>query len=120
MDQKEQPGLDELITPEEENISDLRAAQVPGMGFGEPLPEKVEVEGNDVEVHDVIWRCIHNKEFSEQEKKRFIELIRMLETKEKLDEESLKKASLTREEARKLFHESEKMLMRFEIPHIAL
>ncbi len=105
MDQKGQPGLDELITPEE------REHLLYGLHrflawVGEPLPAKVDVEGNDVEVHDVIWRCIHKKEFSEKEKKSFMELVRMLETKEKLDEESLGKASLTREEAKKLFHES--------------
>jgi len=105
MNQKEQPGLDELITPEE------REHLLYGLHrflawVGEPLPEKVEVDGNNIEVHDVIWRCIHKKEFSEQEKKSFMELVRILEVKEKLGEDSLRKASLTREEARKLFHES--------------
>jgi len=105
MNQKEQPGLDELITPEE------REHLLYGLHrflawVGEPLPERVEVDGNNIEVHDVIWRCIHKKEFSEQEKKSFMELVRILEAKEKLGEDSLRKASLTREEARKLFHES--------------
>ncbi|MBU4222120.1 MAG: methyl-accepting chemotaxis protein [Euryarchaeota archaeon] len=105
MNQKEQPGLDELISPEE------REHLLYGLHrflawVGEPLPEIVEVDGNNIEVHDVIWSCIHKKEFSEKEKKSFLEIVRMLEAKEKLCEESLRKASLTREEAKKLYHES--------------
>ena len=105
MPQKEHPDLDELITPDEREhlLYGLHRFLV---WVGEPLPDEVEVDGEKIEVHDLIWSCIHNKEFSEKEKLHFMELVRMLEAKEKLDEESLKKASLTREEARKLFHES--------------
>ena len=73
---------------------------------GEQLPEKVEVNGKTIEIHDEIWHCIHQKEFSRQEKERFMELARMLEEKVKLDEEALQRAALTREEAKKLYHES--------------
>ncbi len=68
---QQQPGLDDLITPEEREH----------LLFGlhrflawvrEPLPEKVEVNGKDIEIHDLIWHCIHKKEFSEKEKKRFM------------------------------------------------
>lgn len=105
MNQKEQPGLDELITQEEREhlLNGLHRFLV---WVGEPLPENVEVDGNNIEVHDVIWSCIHKKEFSENEKKSFLEIVRMLEAKEKLCEESLREASLNREEAKKLYHES--------------
>ena len=105
MPQKERPDLDDLITPDEREhlLYGLHRFLV---WVGEPLPEEVEVDGEKIEVHDLIWSCIHNKGFSEQEKKRFMELVRTLEAKEKLDEESLKKASLTREEAQRLYHES--------------
>lgn len=105
MNQKERQGLDELITPQEREqlLYGLHRFLV---WVGEPLPETVEVEGEKIEVHDLIWNCIHNKEFSKKEKNRFLEIARMLEAKEKLDEEALKKASLTQEEAKKLFHES--------------
>ena len=102
---QQQPGLDDLITPEE------RAHLLYGLHrllvwVGEKLPDNVEVDGKDIEIHDLIWRCIHKKNFSEQEKQRFMDLVRILETQEKLDEQSLQKASLTREDARKLYHES--------------
>lgn len=105
MQQKEQPGLDELITPEEREhlLNGLHRFLV---WVGEPLPESVEVDGKKIEIHDMIWGCIHKKEFSEKEKKSLMEIARRLEEKENLDEESLRKASLTREEAKKLYHES--------------
>ncbi len=105
MQQKEQPGLDELITQEEREhlLNGLHRFLA---WVGEPLPENVEVDGNNIEVHDVIWSCIHKKEFSEKEKNSFLEIVRMLEEKEKITEESLRNASLTREEAKKLYHES--------------
>lgn len=73
---------------------------------GEQLPEEVRVEGEMIQIHDVIWRCIHQKEFSQQEKEQFMELVRMLEEKVKLDEDTLQRANLTREEAKRLYHES--------------
>ena len=102
---QQQPELDDLITPEEREhlLYGLHRFLV---WVGEKLPDKVEVDGKDIEVNDLIWRCIHKKNFSEQEKQRFMELVRMLETKEKLDEQSLHKASLTREDAKRLYHES--------------
>ena len=105
MQQKEHIELDEIISPEEREHLLFGLHRFLAW-VGEPLPEKVEVNGEDIEIHDLIWRCIHKKEFSEMEKKRLLELVRMLEAKEKLDEEKLKKASLTRKEAKKLFHES--------------
>lgn len=102
---EEQPVLDDLITPEEREhlLYGLHRFLV---WVGEKLPEKVEVDGKDIEIHELIWRCIHKKEFSEKEKQRFMELVRLLESKVKIDEESLAKTSLTRKEAIKLYHES--------------
>jgi hypothetical protein len=105
MNQKEHIELDELISPEEREHLLFGLHRFLAW-VGEPLPEMVEVNGKDIEIHDLIWRCIHQKEFSEKEKERLMELVSMLEAKEKLDEEKLKTALLTREEAKKLFHES--------------
>ncbi len=76
--------LDELITSEEREHL-LYGLQRFLVWVGEKLPDKVEVDGKDIEINDLIWRCIHKNKFSEQEKQRFMELVRMLETKEKLD-----------------------------------
>lgn len=105
MHQKEQLELDELISPEEREHLLFGLHRFLAW-VGEPLPEKVEINGKNVEIHDLIWCCIQKKESSETEKKHYLELAHLLEAKEKLNEESLKKASLTREDAKKLFHES--------------
>ncbi|HEY6625956.1 MAG TPA: DUF5788 family protein, partial [Ignavibacteriaceae bacterium] len=53
---------------------------------GEKVPEEVEINGENIKLHELIWRCIHNKELSEQEKDRLLELVTLLETKAKYDE----------------------------------
>jgi len=102
---QQQQGLDDLITPEEREhlLYGLHRLLV---WVGEKLPDKVEVDGKDIEIHDLIWSCIHKKKFSEQEKQHFIDIVRMLEAKEKFNEQSLQKASLTRVDAIRLYHES--------------
>jgi hypothetical protein len=68
---QQQPGLDDLIAPEEREHLLFGLHRFLAW-VGEPLPEKVEVNGKDIEIHDLIWHCIHKKEFSEKEKKRFM------------------------------------------------
>lgn len=72
---------------------------------GEKVPDEVEVNGEIIKLHDLIWRCIHKKELTEQEKDRFLELVTLLENKVKSDEEILIRDDLTREEAKRLYTE---------------
>lgn len=72
---------------------------------GEKVPEEVEINGENIKLHELIWRCIHNKELSEQEKDRLLELVALLETKAKYDEEILLREDITKEEAKKLYNE---------------
>jgi len=106
---KQAPKLDDYISPEEREhfLSELHRFLV---WVGEQLPDIVEVDGEKIKVHDLVWRCIHKKQLSEQEKERIINLARLLETKEKFDETLLLKANLTREEAKKLYHESASLI----------
>lgn len=103
--EQEQTRLDDFISVKEREhlLSELHRFLV---WVGEKIPEKVEVNGETIKLNELIWRCIHKKELSEQERERLMELIRLLETKEKYDEDMLKKASLSREEAKRLYHES--------------
>lgn len=104
--QQEKPArLDDYISLEERELllSELHRFLV---WVGEKIPNEVEVNGEAIKLNELIWRCVHNKQFSEDEKKRFMELVHILEAKEKHDEEMLLKARLTREEAKKLYHES--------------
>jgi hypothetical protein len=101
--------MDDVISDEERErlISELHRFLA---WVGEQLPDKVDVDGKTIKVHDIIWDCMHRKEFSEQDKEHFMELIRLLETKEKYDEETLARANLTREEAKKLYHETASLI----------
>ncbi|MCE8422506.1 MAG: methyl-accepting chemotaxis protein, partial [Candidatus Methanoperedens sp.] len=77
---------------------------------GEQLPDTFEIDGKRIEVNDLIWRCIHKKKFSDEEKKHIEELVLLLEKTEKYNEETLAKAMLTRQDAIKLYHESASLL----------
>lgn len=72
---------------------------------GEKVPDEVLINGKNIKLHELIWRCIHKTELSDQEKIRLIELVDLLEAKAKHDEEILLRASLTREEAKRLYTE---------------
>jgi hypothetical protein len=109
MKKMEQHNLDALISAEEREhfLSGLHRYLV---WVGEKLPDEVEVDGTKIRLHDLIWSCAHKKQFSEDEKKRLLELVDTLEKKEKHDEVILQKANLTREEAEQLYHESASLI----------
>ena len=100
-----QKSTDEYISPEDRErlISELHRFLA---WVGEELPEDFEANGERIKIHDIIWSCIHKKQISQQEKEHFMELVHLLEAKEKQAEETLLRDDLTREEAKKLFHES--------------
>lgn len=104
METKVQPKLSDYISEEEREhlLSSLHRFLI---WIGEPLPNSIEMNGETVELHELIWRCIHKKEFTEQEKARFTKLINLLKMKEEHDTEILQKTNLTHEEAKKLYHE---------------
>jgi hypothetical protein len=104
MDQIELQKLDDYI-PREEREHLLNGLHRYLIWVGEEVPEEVEVDGKNIKLHELIWACIHKKEISEQEKNRILELVLLLETKAKNDEEILNKESLTREEAKRLYTE---------------
>ena len=109
MPQMEQHNLDDYISPEEREhfLSGLHRYLV---WVGEKLPEEVDVDGKTIMLHELIWRCAHKKQLSEDEKKRFLELVTILEKKEKHDESILQKANLTHEDAKRLYHESASLI----------
>lgn len=73
---------------------------------GEQLPDTIELNGNIIQIHELVWNCIHRKDISKHEKERLTDIVHLLDTKEKYNEEILKKAGLTKEEAKKLYHET--------------
>ncbi len=109
MNQEEPKNLDDYISPGEREhlLNGLHRFLV---WVGEKIPDEVEVNGKNIKLNELIWRCIHKKEHSEQEKKRFLELVQILETKEKHDEDALRKANLTRDEAKRLYDETASLI----------
>lgn len=104
MNTEESVKLDDYISLEEREhlLNGLHRYLI---WVGEKVPDEVIVNGKNIKLHELIWRCIHKKELSEQEKTRLLELVNLLETKAKRDEEVLSRTLLTREEAKRLYNE---------------
>ncbi|HPE63850.1 MAG TPA: DUF5788 family protein [Methanothrix sp.] len=126
----ESPGLANLLTERERNqlLANLHRTLV-WVGVQDPDKfeidpdllreemEKIQIKPSDLppEVHPakgvidlrhLIWRLIHERDLTEKEETEIKELIRLLKAKETRDEERLKEARLTREEAHRLFEET--------------
>lgn len=69
------------------------------------LPEINLTEGV-VDLRHLIWKLIHEKEISEEERVEIKELARVLKTKEIEDEDILKHKNLTHQEAKQLYEET--------------
>ena len=104
LSQKDFQKLDDYISPQEREhlLNGLHRYLI---WVGEKVPDEVEVNGENIKLHELIWRCIHKKEISEDEKGRLLELVNLLETKAKADEEILVRDELTKEEAKRLYSE---------------
>lgn len=104
MGQKESKNLDDYISVEEREhlLNGLHRYLI---WVGESVPDEVKVGGENIKLHELIWRCIHKKELSSEEKDGLMELVTMLETKAKHDEEILIRENITREEAKRLYNE---------------
>ncbi len=70
------------------------------------IPPEVHMNTGTIYLHDLIWRLINEKELTEKEKLEIEELISILEAEEKHEEELLKKANLTRSQAKQLYNET--------------
>ena len=104
MEQEGSGKLDDYISLEEREhlLNGLHRYLI---WVGEKVPDEMEVDGENIKLHELIWRCIHKKDLSEDEKNNILGLVDNLETKAKLDEEILLRESLTREEAKRLYNE---------------
>lgn len=105
---EQEPSLDDYISEEEREhlLAGLHRFLI---WVGEKIPDEVKVNGKNIKLHELIWRCV-KKELTEDEKKRLLELAQFLETKEKHDEEALRRAKITREEAKELYRESASLI----------
>ena len=70
------------------------------------LPPEVHPASGTVDLRHLIWRLIHLANLSDKEETVVIELVEVLKAKEIRDEERLKEARLTREEAHRIYEET--------------
>jgi hypothetical protein len=70
------------------------------------LPAEIHSDKGTVDLHELIWRLIQEKEITEEEVVQIEELIDLLEKKERADEEILRDEDLTEEEARRIYREA--------------
>jgi hypothetical protein len=108
-DETRQFDMDDIISQHEREHL-LFGLQRYLVWVGEPIPEEVTIQGQTIQLHDMIWKLIHKGPLTEPEKKWVRELIHVLEYKEEFDEKSLMDEKLTFEEAKRLYHESAGLL----------
>lgn len=87
--------------------ADLLREEMARDGIGPAdLPPEVHPAAGTVDLRHLIWRLIHLANLSEKEETVVKELVGVLKAKEAADEERLKEARLTREEAHRIYEET--------------
>jgi len=74
------------------------------------LPPELHQNKGILDLRNLIWRLVNAKELSEREENEIKELIKILRTKEHQEEEMLKGAKLTCQQAKHLYRETEEII----------
>ncbi|MBW6470589.1 MAG: methyl-accepting chemotaxis protein [Methanosarcinaceae archaeon] len=93
---------DELITKREHKKL-LNSLHKYLFWVGEQIPEIVDIDGEQVRLHEFIWEMINKPCLSDGDKKQIDHCIAHISKKEKEYENDLEESDLTREDAAKLF-----------------
>ncbi|KAF5411638.1 MAG: hypothetical protein C5S43_03015 [Candidatus Methanocomedens sp.] len=101
--------FDELISQNDRNhlLNGLHRYLV---WVGEVIPEKITVDDHEIQLRDLVWKLMNEKRLIPNEKKCIRGLIHSLEQKEKLDEEQIENAKLTRAQAEQIHNEAAGLL----------
>jgi Family of unknown function (DUF5788) len=100
---------DEYIT-EDERKQLLSALHCRLFWVGQHIPDHIEVEGKTYPLHNYVWKLIQKDKLTESEKSGIDKYIEIISAKEKEDEKELVEESLTKEEAKNLYHETAGLL----------
>ena len=76
----------------------------------EDIPPELHPDKGIIDLRNLIWRLVNEKELTEKEETEIKELINILRTKEHQDEETLRKANLNCEQAKQLYNETESII----------
>jgi hypothetical protein len=74
------------------------------------LPPEVHLNKGSIDLRNLIWRLINEKELSHKEREEVKGLIDILQGEERHDEQLLKEENLTKDQARKLFDETSSII----------
>ena len=72
----------------------------------EDQPPEVHVKNGTVDLNELIWTLIHKKELTEKERAEIEELIHVIGSRERYDENMLKEMKLTHREAKQIHEET--------------
>lgn len=74
------------------------------------IPPDLHSDRGIIDLRNLIWRLVNEKELTEKEEIEIKALIDVLKTKELQDEETLKESKLTCKQARQLYEETESII----------
>ncbi|MCG7852593.1 MAG: DUF5788 family protein [Methanosarcinaceae archaeon] len=77
---------------------------------GEKIPEKVEIDGKTIMLHEFIWEMINKTELSDEDKGHIERYITLLSKKEHEYKTYLETAEMTPENAKKIFNKTAGLL----------
>ncbi|MEA1909353.1 MAG: DUF5788 family protein [Euryarchaeota archaeon] len=77
---------------------------------GAEIPPVFEINGMQIQLHELVWRLINKKELTDDEIAGIESLICGLEKRESCDEAAIAKANITEEEADNLYKEASGLL----------
>lgn len=77
---------------------------------GEKIPEKVEIDGKTIMLHEFIWEMINKTELSDEDKEHIERYITLLSKKEQEYKTYLETAEITPENAKKIFNKTAGLL----------
>ena len=77
---------------------------------GEKIPEKVEIDGKTIKLHEFIWEMINKNELSDEDKEHIEYYLTLLSKKEHEYTTYLETAEMTPENAKKIFNKTAGLL----------
>ena len=77
---------------------------------GEQIPEKIEIDGEMVHLHEFVWEMVNKPQISDEDKEQINYCISQISKKEEEYEKDLGELDLTQEDAKKLFSQTAGLL----------
>jgi|GEM_PF-289196 len=90
--------------------AELLKEEVDKLDLKENIPQEINAEKGVIDLRSLIWRLVNEKKLNEKEEAEIKDLINILRSKEYQDEETLKEANLTCQQARQIYDETESII----------